>query len=84
MHGYIFMAMHVWLCVHGYVCMLIWLSICLGIAMYVCLYGYVYGYVCKFVWLCMYVCMAMYVCLYGYVCMAMYGEPNGEADSKMA
>ena len=69
---------------YGYVCMLIWLCICLGIAMYVCLYGYVYGYVCKFVWLCMYVCMAMYVCLYGYVCMAMYGEPNGEAEYRMA
>ena len=54
------MAMYVWLCIHGYVCMAMYSWLCM------------HGYVCiaMYSWLCVhgYVCMTVNVCMAMYIC----------------
>ena len=59
-----------YVCVCMYVCMGMYVRMCVCVCMYVCMYVrmYVCTYVCMYIYVCMHVRMCMYVCTYVCVC----------------
>jgi len=57
-----------------FVCMCIFVYVCMHACLYVCVFIFLYIYLCLYMCLCVCICVCMYVCIYvfTYVCMFVF------------